>query len=120
MGFPDEELLRRLPATNSEAFVAVVAKELAEARAAGRDEWIAEIQGRFTYRIHDLSEFMKTLLQRFTRWFNREHQRSGTLLEELYKSVIVESGTAARTMAAYIDQQKSNALSLPESRRRSF
>ena len=53
--------------------------------------------------MHNLSEFMKTLLQRFTRWFNRTHQRSGTLWEERYKSVIVESGIAARTMAAYID-----------------
>ena len=46
---------------------------------------------------------MKTLPQRFTRWFNRTHQRSGTLWEERYKSVIVESGIAARTMAASID-----------------
>jgi hypothetical protein len=46
---------------------------------------------------------MKTLLQRFTRWFNRTHNRSGTLWEERYKSVIEESGIAARTMAAYID-----------------
>ena len=102
-GLTDEELLKRLSATNSEAFVAVVAKELAEARAEGRDEWVAEIHARFTYRMHDLSEFMKTLLQRFTRWFNRTHQRTGTLWEERFKSVIVESGVAARTMAAYID-----------------
>jgi hypothetical protein len=53
--------------------------------------------------MHDLSEFMKTVLQRFTRWFNRTHNRTGTLWEERYKSVIVESGIAARTMAAYID-----------------
>jgi hypothetical protein len=46
---------------------------------------------------------MKTVLQRFTRWFNRTHNRTGTLWEERYKSVIVESGIAARTMAAYID-----------------
>jgi len=46
---------------------------------------------------------MKTLLQRFTRWFNRTHKRSGTLWEERFKSVIVESGTAARTIATYID-----------------
>jgi REP element-mobilizing transposase RayT len=102
-GISDEELLKRLSATNSEAFVAVVAKELAEARGQGRDAWVAEIHSRFTYRMHDLSEFMKTLLQRFTRWFNREHQRTGTLWEQRYKSVIVESGIAARTMAAYID-----------------
>jgi putative transposase len=102
-GISDEELLKRLSATNSEAFVAVVAKEIAEARTEGRDEWVAAIHARFTYRMHNLSEFMKTLLQRFTRWFNRTHERSGTLWEERYKSVIVESGTAARTMAAYID-----------------
>ncbi len=102
-GLLDEELLKRLLATNTEAFVAVVAKELADARKEKRDEWVAEIHARFTYRMHNLSEFMKTLLQRFTRWFNRTHKRSGTLWEERYKSVIVESGIAARTMAAYID-----------------
>lgn len=102
-GISDGELLKRLSATNSEAFVAEVAKELAEARGQERDAWVAEIHARFTYRMHDLSEFMKTLLQRFTRWFNRKHQRCGTLWEQRYKSVIVESGNAARTMAAYID-----------------
>ena len=103
VGIPDDELLRRLAATNTEAFVAVIAKELGDARAAGNEVVVAGIHSRFTYRMHSLSEFMKTLLQRFTRWFNRTHQRSGTLWEERYKSVIVESGVAARTMAAYID-----------------
>ena len=102
-GISDEELLKRISAANTEAFAAVVAGELADARAALRDEWVAEIYARFTYRMHSLSEFMKTLLQRFTRWFNRTHRRSGTLWEERYKSVIVESGVAARTIAAYID-----------------
>jgi putative transposase len=102
-GISDEELLKRIAATNSEAFVDAVAQELAQARTEGTDEWVAEIHARFSYRMHNLSEFMKTLLQRFTRWFNRTHNRSGTLWEERYKSVIVESGIAARTMAAYID-----------------
>jgi putative transposase len=102
-GISDELLLKRLSAIQTEAFVAGVAKEIAEARKAGREELATEIHGRFTYRMHSLSEFMKTLLQRFTRWFNRTHKRSGTLWEERYKSVIVESGVAARTMAAYID-----------------
>ena len=102
-GISDAELLKRLAAVYNEAFVAGVAKELAEARAQEREAWAAEIHARFTYRMHDLSEFMKTLLQRFTRWFNRTHERSGTLWEERYKSVIVESGIAARTMSAYID-----------------
>ncbi len=64
---------------------------------------VEEIRSRFTRRMHDLSEFMKSLLERFTKWFNRLHSRSGTLWEDRFRSVIVESGTAARTMAAYID-----------------
>ncbi len=107
-GLSDEALLQRLSGLYSEAFVAGVAAELEEARKlvaeAGADESReAEIHARFTYRMHDLSQFMKGLLIRFTRWFNRTHNRTGTLWEERFKSVIVESGVAARTMAAYID-----------------
>jgi len=72
----------------------------AKSEAAGRVE---EIRRRYTRRMHDLSEFMKSLLERFTKWFNGKHSRSGTLWEDRFKSVIVESGVAARTMAAYID-----------------
>jgi hypothetical protein len=43
------------------------------------------------------------MLQRFTCWFNRERGRRGTLWESRFRSVIVEDGLAARTMAAYID-----------------
>ena len=99
----DDGLLKRLRTVYSEAFVAVVQKELAEARGEENETHVAEIYARFTYRMHDLSEFMKTLLQRFTCWFNRTHERTGTLWEQRYKSVIVQSGDAARTMAAYID-----------------
>ena len=107
-GLGDEALLQRLSALYSEAFVAGVAVELEEARktavdGGGADTRVAEIHARFTYRMHDLSQFMKGLLIRFTRWFNRTHSRTGTLWEERFKSVIVESGVAARTMAAYID-----------------
>ena len=109
-GLRDEELLQRLGGLYSEVVVAGVAVELAEARksAVGEDDAAgvaraAAIHVRFTYRMHDLSEYMKGLLIRFTRWFNRVHSRSGTLWEERFKSVIVESGLAARTMAAYID-----------------
>jgi REP element-mobilizing transposase RayT len=102
-GISDELLLKRLGAIQSAAFVGAIAQELQHARQAGNDYLAAEIHARHTYRMHSLSEFMKTLLQRFTRWFNRTHERSGTLWEQRYKSVIVESGIAARTMAAYID-----------------
>ncbi|MFU8894079.1 MAG: hypothetical protein ACNA8L_10660 [Luteolibacter sp.] len=49
--------------------------------------------------MHDLSEFMKGVIQRFTQWYNDKHKRSGTLWERRFKSVVVEDGLAARTMA---------------------
>ena len=109
-GLTDGELLKRLGGLYPKAFVAAVARELAEARqvvAEGRardgEAYVQRIHERFTYRMHDLSEFMKTLLQRFTRWHNTRTKRRGNLWEETFKSVIVEDGLAARTMAAYID-----------------
>ena len=106
----DEQLLKRLGGLYSKAFVAEVAKELAAARevvkqglAPDGEAYVLRIHERFTYRMENLSEFMKTLLQRFTRWYNHAHKRRGNLWEETFKSVIVEDGVASRTMAAYID-----------------
>lgn len=98
-GLSDEELLKRLRAIYSHGVVGGVAKELAEARAKGLTAYAEEIHKRYTLRMHDLSQFMKTVLQRMTQWFNRQHQRSGTLWEELYRSVIVESGIASAISA---------------------
>jgi REP element-mobilizing transposase RayT len=53
--------------------------------------------------IGDVSQFMKLLKQRFTKWFNRSHERYGTIWSERFKSVLVENGPALRTVAAYID-----------------
>jgi putative transposase len=102
-GFSDEELLKRLSALYSEAVVAEVAKELAQACELGTEGAVREIHERFTRRMHDLSRFMEGVLQRFTRWYNRTHKRSGNLWEDAFKSVIVEDGAAAKTVAAYID-----------------
>ncbi len=102
-GLTDQELLKRLRAIYSDVVVDSVKKELREAREKGLTAYAEQIHARYTYRMHDLSQFMKTMLQRMTRWYNLCNQRKGTLWEERYKSVIVEDGTASRMMAAYID-----------------
>jgi REP element-mobilizing transposase RayT len=108
-GLSDEDLLHRLSALYRAAFVAQVAKELADARSAltpldsGNPTAIDEIHKRFTYRMHDLGELMKGLLQRYTQWHNRTHSRTGRLWEDRFKSIIVEDGVAAKMIAAYID-----------------
>jgi putative transposase len=51
-----------------------------------------------------LPAFMQALKQRFTVWFNRKHERAGTLWESRYKSVIVDpEPSVLRVLAAYID-----------------
>jgi REP element-mobilizing transposase RayT len=108
-GLTDELLLKRLGAIYNAAQVAEVARELKDARqkvaeGLGQESVLVDrIYSRFTRRMHDLSEFMKGFLQRYTQWHNRTHQRKGHLWEDRFKSVIVEDGVAAKTMAAYID-----------------
>jgi len=127
LGLSDEELLHRLGGLYTRNQTKLVAREIEEARALieGRsaeggvvpesetakrekmrkdgEEWLHEIHARYSYRMHSLSEFFKGMLQRFTCWFNRERGRKGTLWESRFRSVIVQDGLAARTMAAYID-----------------
>jgi REP element-mobilizing transposase RayT len=102
-GLSDEQLLERLRAIYQEGVVEEVAKQLQVARAKNMTTWAQQIHQRYEYRMHDLSQFMKTLLQCMTCWFNRRHERKGTLWEERYRSVIVEDGIAARMISAYID-----------------
>ncbi len=70
----------------------------------GATEALEEVRQRWFSRMWDVSYFMKGLKQEFTQWFNRVHQRTGTLWESRFKSVLVEgSAEALQTMAAYID-----------------
>ena len=46
---------------------------------------------------------MKAPLQRFSRWHNVKHERTGTSWESRFNSVLVEDGMASRTLAVYID-----------------
>ncbi len=55
-------------------------------------------------RMGDVSLFMKELKQRFSIWYNRSHQRFGTLWAERFKSVLIEDAASClKAVAAYID-----------------
>lgn len=52
----------------------------------------------------DVSQFMKLLKQRFSIWFNKSHDRFGTLWAERFKSEVIElRSPAVRAVAAYVD-----------------
>ena len=99
----DREILERCRALYSADGMLKVRWEYdAAARMGGEvlDLWRAG----YVQRMWDLSEFMKTLKQRFTAWFNRKHDRSGTLWERRFTSVLVEgSWDCLLKVAAYID-----------------
>ncbi|NCD34799.1 MAG: hypothetical protein EOL87_15455, partial [Spartobacteria bacterium] len=69
----------------------------------GEVDAVAEDKARFRRRMHDISEFMKQIKQRFTCWYHRTHGTKGGLWQDRFKSVLVEDGAALRTMAAYIE-----------------
>ena len=102
----DAELLRRFkvlypkPTKYQTASFAGLEKALREGT-----EDAAAVRTQLLARMHDLSEFMKTLKQRFSIWYNRNHDgRLGTLWMDRFKSVLVQGeGNPLQTMAAYID-----------------
>jgi hypothetical protein len=57
----------------------------------------------------DVSQYNKLLKMRFSIWYNKTHERVGTLWSERFKSVLVESGEALRKVAAYIDLNSARA-----------
>ncbi|MDA1044549.1 MAG: transposase [Verrucomicrobia bacterium] len=100
----DEEMLGRLNQLYTPAYVNQVRRELALYRAGGDCHAAERLRNKYICRMHDISQFAKTLKQRFTQSYNRRHKRKGTLWEERFKSVIVEGqGHPLATVSAYID-----------------
>ena len=98
----DAELMRRYkvlypkPTKYQEASASLMQAQL---RAGGEEAEL--IRRKLLARMFDVSEFMKTVKQRFTTWYNKSHQRYGTLWADRFKSVLVEGeGNPLQTMAA--------------------
>ena len=100
----DEELIRRIEILYDTPTARMIHLQLQELREADNNETAERLKAGFTYRMYDLSEFCKTLKQRFSMYYNRKHDREGTLWNQRFKSILVErSRNALLTMAAYID-----------------
>ena len=100
------ELLRRLRLLYGNSIVEAFERELCEADEAECNR----LRERYLYRMYNLSEFMKTLKQRYAMWFNATHNRSGHLWDDRFKSVLVEGQMDSREqpgalwiMAQYIE-----------------
>ncbi len=99
----EERLFEHLGLLYSRAYLAQLKTELEVMTEKRLDELYEKTVQGYLDRLCSLTHFMKELKERFSRWFNKRHGRRGTLWQDRYRSVLVESGEALRTMAAYID-----------------
>ncbi len=99
----EERLLGHLSLLYSKAWIGTLRRELGDLRRRGMADEASALLERFKGRIGKLSSYVKELKERFSRWYNKQHGRKGTLWMDRYKSVLVEDGDALRTMACYID-----------------
>ena len=100
----EKEVLKRINGLYGRVRAATVAMQLRDLREEDREDEAQELLASYTYRMNDLSQFMKMVMQRFTMSYNSRHNRRGHLWEQRFKSVLVEGKRdALSTMAAYID-----------------
>jgi len=58
---------------------------------------------QYREKCSNLSELIREIKQRFSKFYNKRHNRRGTLWGERFKSVIVEDGATLINCLAYID-----------------
>ena len=99
----DEEFLAKLAAIYSDRYVQEIRMLMKKLNKNQAPKAMRELKEKYTYRMGDMSQFMKSLKQRFTQWYNKKHGRRGTLWEERFSATAVSAGRTARMVAAYID-----------------
>ena len=98
------EVLERIEALYGPQRVRGLEKQLAFlSEQSGGAELCRLLLEPFRRRMNDLSIFIKELKGRFAQWYNRRYGRTGVLWDGRFKSVLLESGQALASTAAYID-----------------
>jgi REP element-mobilizing transposase RayT len=99
----DEKFLGHISCLYHDEKFDSIAWELGDLRRHGDDEAAEAYRDKFFARMWDLASFMHDLKMRFTKWYNWREGRDGCLWSQKFRSVLVEGGLAAQTVAAYID-----------------
>jgi REP element-mobilizing transposase RayT len=111
----ERRLLGHLRSLYSKVYVEQLEAEFREWRRTGNEVAVQKKLESFKRRLCDLSRFVKEVKERFSRWYNKRHERKGTLWMDRFKSVLIEGNVGrrgeretdridvVRTMAAYID-----------------
>jgi putative transposase len=97
-------MLRRIGAYYGKAHLQKLLKKIKRVTdPAQRKALLERLLAPYRKRMNDLSIFMKEGKGGFAQWYNKVYKRYGALWAERFKSVLLETGYAVATVAAYID-----------------
>ena len=103
----DAQFLEQLAHLYNDEHLGSVNKQLARAHTIQDEDErrveLEKIREPYTRRMWNFSEFMKSLKQGFSRWYNKREGKDGTLWQGRFTNVVVQGGFHARFISAYID-----------------
>lgn len=104
----NKELMRRLTCLYGKDYVDEIWQEYERAKklcgVQYADNMLKQLKLKHLKRMYNVSEFQKTLKQKYAQWYNAKYQRSGSYWGNRFKSVIVQDKPGALfMMATYIE-----------------
>lgn len=100
----EEEILKRMKVYYGRKKMEQIMDELQEIENREDHNGRRQFFERMRRRMYSLSEFMKELKLRFSKWINHRKERKGTLWEERFRCSLIEgSQKALLAVSAYID-----------------
>ena len=99
----DSEMLGRLAHLYGPERAEAIGREWDVLRGNGLGHLVDEAKGRYCRRMYNLSQFVKTLKERISMWFNAEYGHEGCLWQGRFYSGVVEKDAVVKAVvAAYI------------------
>lgn len=109
----DAEIIRRISVLNGPERADAVEAQWRAWIGSGKEELYERDRRRYLRRMYDVSQFMKTLKELFTMWYNRKYSHIGALWTGRFKSLMMEGGRETETIRAYVERNPVRARIVP-------
>jgi len=99
----DDEMLRRLGHIYDDRRVEAIGREWEALRRHGRGDLVDECKERYCRRMYNLSQYLKTLKEKTSVWYNETYGHQGTLWQgRFYSGVVERKHRVLAIVAAYV------------------